>query len=84
MKDFTDPDTHFEIITSDTPYTVDGFNKGEPTGEVRCEDCGQVAMNIDEIPHDPDCPQRWVRSRWWVAHFFDDDGWVITSSEEDL
>jgi hypothetical protein len=70
-KSFAAPDTHFHLIRSDTPRTVDGFKPGEPTGEIRCDECGRDAENIDEIPHAPDCPQRWVRSRWWVDHLRD-------------
>jgi hypothetical protein len=68
MKSFADPDTHFEIVESGTPVSVDGFALGEPTGEVRCAECGAVHDNVDEIPHDPTCSQRWVRSRWWAEH----------------
>jgi len=60
MTSFTDPDTHFSLVEGDRP--------GEPTGEVRCVECGRVAENVDEIPHARECPQRWVRSRWWAEH----------------
>jgi len=63
-----DPETEFEIVRSDTPVTVDGFALHEPTGDVRCEECGQEAENIDEIPHDPECSQRFVRTSWWRDH----------------
>ena len=66
---FSDPSTQFEIVTSDTPPTVDGFSIGEPTGEIKCEECGAQHENIDEIPHDENCPQRWVRSHFWEEHF---------------
>ena len=69
MKSFADPDTHFELERSDTPADVDGFKLGEPTGTVRCSECGAAAHNIDEIPHRATCPQRWVRSRWWAEQF---------------
>ena len=72
MQSFADPETHYHLVTSETPHTVDGVNLGEPTGEVRCCACGSVAENIDEIPHAPDCPQRWVRSDWWVDHLLAD------------
>lgn len=65
-RSFSHPETEFELVTSDSPPTVDGFAIGEPTGEVRCEACGAAHLNVDEIPHASDCPQRWVRSRWWV------------------
>lgn len=67
-KSFADPETHFRLERSKTPVSVDGFAKGEPTGDVTCEACGATAANIDEIPHAKDCPQRFVRSGWWVDH----------------
>lgn len=70
-KSFADPDTHFELVRSDTPVNVDGFKIGEPVGEVECECCGAVAVNVDEIPHAKDCPQRFVKSGWWADHLFD-------------
>lgn len=70
-KSFTDTDTHYRLIKSDTPPSVDGFRIGEPTGEVECEECGAVAENVDEIPHAKDCGQRFARSDWWVKHLFD-------------
>ena len=60
-----DSSTEFELVRSDSPVTVDGFALNEPTGEVRCEECGRTAQNIDEIPHAQDCSQRFVRSSWW-------------------
>jgi hypothetical protein len=65
---FTDAETEFVLETSDSPVTVDGYALGEPTGEVRCRECGAVARNVDEIPHAKDCDQRFVRSGWWVDH----------------
>jgi hypothetical protein len=55
-------------VTSDTPPSVDGFAIGEPTGEIECCECGAAHCNVDEIPHDADCSQRFVRSHWWVEH----------------
>ncbi|GGL55271.1 hypothetical protein [Halocalculus aciditolerans] len=72
MSSFSDPDTRYQIIKSETPVSVDGFAMGEPTGEVRCCECGASHLNIDEIPHAEDCPQRFVRSDWWRAHVLDD------------
>jgi hypothetical protein len=71
-RSFSDPDTHFELVISETPFTVDGYNKGEPTGEVRCMECDAVHENIDEIPHDEDCSQRFCRSWWWTNHLTGD------------
>lgn len=66
MQSFTAADTFFHIVVSETPVTVDGFALGEPTGEVECEECGAIAENIDEIPHDADCSQRFVHSAWYL------------------
>jgi hypothetical protein len=66
-RSFADEDTHFEIVRSATPVDVDGYKLGEPTGEIRCSECGAAAGNVDEIPHAAECPQQRVRSRWWVA-----------------
>lgn len=60
-----DPETHFEILRSDSPVSVDGVPLGAPTGDCRCLECGAEAANVDEIPHAADCDQRWTRSRWW-------------------
>lgn len=67
---FSSPETRFELVVSDEG-DADGHHVGEPTGEVRCCECGRVAENIDEIPHHPECRQRWVRSDWWVGHLVD-------------
>lgn len=67
MRSFADPDTHFHIVTSDSPVSVDGFALGEPTGEIECSECGAAHLNIDEIPHAPRCSQRFVKSRFWQA-----------------
>jgi len=71
MRSFADADTEFELLRSDTPVDVDGYKLGELTGEVQCDECGAVAANVDEIPHEPDCDQRWVTSHWWAEHFLD-------------
>jgi len=66
VRSFAEPDTEFELERSDTPVDVDGFKLGEPTGRVSCVSCGATAENVDEIPHDSDCPQRFVHSKWYV------------------
>lgn len=71
-QSFSDPRTHFRLERSDTPVTVDGFTLGELTGVVECLECGESHTNIDEIPHAPDCDQRWVRSEWWVEQIRQD------------
>lgn len=65
MRSFADPDTHFHVVVSHTPVTEDGFKMGEPTGEVRCCECGAVDEIVEDIPHDPDCSQRFVVSEYW-------------------
>lgn len=63
---FADPRTRFRLLVSETPVTVDGFAMGEPTGEVECLECGATHANIDDIPHDDTCPQRFVHSEWYA------------------
>jgi len=64
-RSFADPETTFELVRSDTPVDVDGFKLGEPTGEVRCDECGQIAGAPEYIPHCPTCSQGDVTSRWY-------------------
>jgi hypothetical protein len=64
-ESFADASTHFALLRSGSPITVDGYALGEPTGELRCEECGAEARNIDEIDHAEDCPQKDVHSRYW-------------------
>jgi hypothetical protein len=64
-RSFSDPDTHFRLLRSNTPVNVDGFKLGEPTGEVVCEECGQSAAAPEYIPHLKHCSQSDVRSRFW-------------------
>lgn len=66
IQSFADPDTHFELVKSDTPVDVDGHKLGEPTGEVRCAECGRIGGCVDYIPHKPTCSQENVHSRWWT------------------
>ena len=37
-----------------------------PTGEVKCDECGQTASAPEYIPHGPDCNQADVVSRWYA------------------
>lgn len=73
MKSFADPDTHYELLTRPGPEQNNGPVDGKPTGEVKClgtcadgSACGGVAMNVDDLPHDPTCDQRFAHSRWYV------------------
>lgn len=68
-QSFSNPRTHYHIVRSDTPVDVDGFKIGEPTGEIECCECGESHLNIDEIPHDDNCSQRFVKSDFWAQHF---------------
>lgn len=66
-----DPDTEYELIRSETPISDDGFKIGEPLGLVKCCECNAIAKNIDEIPHDPNCSQRFARSDWWATRLLE-------------
>lgn len=68
-KDALAPETEYELERSETPVSVDGFAKGEPTGVVICMSCGASHLNIDEIPHDEDCDQRWAKTDFWRDRF---------------
>lgn len=72
MRSFAEPDTEFRLERSGTPPTVDGLAIDEPTGEVTCVYCEATHENVDEIPHDPGCPQRFVHSEWY-ADSMDED-----------
>lgn len=75
MRSFSDESTHFEIVRSETPLDVDGYKIGEPK-YLRCTECGAQELltpdpspGVDELQHEPDCPQRYVKSRWWARNF---------------
>ena len=72
VQDALAPDTEYRIVRSDTPVWDDGFKVGEPTGEIECCACGRSALNIDEIPHRQDCPQRWARTDFWRDQFLNE------------
>lgn len=57
-RDALAPDTEYNVVRSEMSIDIDGFRKGELTGESQCCSCGRPAMNIDEIPHRKDCDQR--------------------------
>lgn len=63
---FADPRTKFELVRGAEGRS--GGHINEPTGVVRCEACGAKHTNIDDIPHNSDCPQRFVHSRFYVDH----------------
>ena len=77
MRSFADPETHFAIVPSDSPVTVDGYAMGEPK-LLECDECGaqvlidapdETQTTIDNLPHDRDCPQRGVASRYYEDRF---------------
>ena len=79
MKSFSDPMTHFRISRSESPVSEDGYKIGEPKW-LECETCEARVLltrdpspGIDELQHQPTCPQRWVRSKWWRLNFMQDE-----------
>lgn len=68
MVDPLDPGTHYDLVASHTPPTVDGYANGE-TKWLVCEMCGasllltaEPSPGIDEMDHDElpsgePCPQ---------------------------
>jgi len=79
MRSFADPETHFSIVPSGSPPSVDGLAISEPK-YLACAECdARVRIDepdghqtaIDEIPHSHGCSQRDVKSRWWEDHYVD-------------
>jgi len=77
LRSFADSETHFEIVPSGSPPSVDGLAITEPK-YLRCSECGaQVRIDgpdgtqttIDDLPHDRGCPQRDVVSEWWEQQY---------------
>ena len=77
MRSFSSPETHFEIVPSGSPPSVDGLSMTEPK-YLRCSACGaqvridgpdETQTTIDNLPHDRDCPQRGVASRYYEDRF---------------
>lgn len=74
-QSFSDPETHFRIERSQTPVTVDGYKINEPKWLV-CSSCEAAVIlteepspGIDELQHEPSCPQRFVKSQFWEQQF---------------
>ncbi|MFW5896200.1 MAG: hypothetical protein ACOCUA_02330 [archaeon] len=72
--------THYRIVSSRSPLDEDGYKIGEPK-RLECEACGasvqlteEPSAGVDELPHSPDCLQRWARSEWWTHRFLEADG----------
>jgi len=61
---FADPRTKFKLLRGSKGKT--GGHINEPTGQIQCELCEAMHTNIDEIPHEEDCPQRYVHSGFYV------------------
>lgn len=70
-RSFSHPGTHYHFVRKHT-RTVNGRAAARPTGMVQCCECGQEHLSIDEIPHENDCTQRFVKSRWWVESMKND------------
>jgi len=77
LRSFADRDTHFAIVPSGSPPSVDGLAITEPKF-LRCTECdAQVRIDgpeghtttIDNLPHERDCPQRDVVSRYFEERF---------------
>lgn len=79
MRSFADPETHFRIVPSGSPPTVDGLAISEPKW-LECDECGarvridpadETQTTVDNLPHDRSCPQRDVISRYYEERFVD-------------
>jgi len=67
-----DRETEFVLERSDSPVDHDGYKLGEFKWLI-CGTCTAHVLlteapspGVDEPDHDPACPQRFVRSEWWV------------------
>jgi len=77
MRSFADPETHFEIVPSGSPPSVDGLAISEPkylrcsecTAQVRIDSPDETQTTIDDLPHDRGCSQRAVKSEWWEEQY---------------
>ena len=70
-----DPETNYVIEESGTPVSEDGYKHNEPRWLV-CGECGasveitpEPSAGVDELPHAPECPQRFARCEWWRETF---------------
>ncbi|EMA69156.1 hypothetical protein C461_03237 [Halorubrum aidingense JCM 13560] len=77
MRSFADAETHFSIVPSGSPPSVDGLAITEPKF-LRCSACGaqvridgpdETQTTIDDLPHDRQCSQRGVKSRYFEERF---------------
>jgi len=73
LRSFADSETHFTIVASGSPPSVDGLAITEPKylqcstcdAQVRIDGPEQHTTTIDNLPHERDCPQRDVFSRYF-------------------
>ncbi|OYR54550.1 hypothetical protein DJ71_27295 [Halorubrum sp. E3] len=77
MRSFSSPETHFAIVPSGSPPSVDGLAITEPKF-LRCDECGaqvridgpdETKTTIDNLPHDRGCSQRAVASRYYEEQY---------------
>ncbi|MDB2283685.1 hypothetical protein PM038_00145 [Halorubrum ezzemoulense] len=77
LRSFASPGTHFRIVPSGSPPSVDGLAITEPKW-LECTECGarvridgpdSHTTTIDNLPHERDCPQRDVVSQWFENTF---------------
>lgn len=77
MRSFADPQTHFAIVPSESPVTVDGYAKGEPKF-LECDECDARVLidgpdghttTVDDIPHSRTCAQRDVVSQYYIEKY---------------
>lgn len=61
---FASPKTHFRLVRGREGAC--GGHINEPTGEIECLACGARHDNIDDIPHESGCPQRFVHSEYYL------------------
>jgi len=64
MSSFADPGTHYTLIIRDVPVGHDDC-RVERVVAIMCDCCERRAANIDSIPHENDCEQRFARSDWF-------------------
>jgi len=77
LRSFASPRTHFRIVPSGSPPSVDGLAITEPKF-IECAECeARIRIDgpdghqtaIDDLPHDHDCPQRDVVSQYFREQF---------------
>jgi hypothetical protein len=77
LRSFASPETHFRIVPSGSPPSVDGMSITEPKW-LECTECGarvridgpdETQTTIDNLPHDRDCPQRDVFSKYFKENY---------------